>query len=257
MTIMHVALIAASLLGSAALAAQPAPERPTGSRVPTVSDLAMQDREVRKYQGKYGRCIVAREQAAARRFVLVAESKMADSRGVSKILDPDCLIEATAATDGVQMRFPADSLRQTLAEALLLREFATVAVPPVKDAGPIAQLTFAEADYLPKPGSKPKPNELESLAAKRSRQLAMVFLSEFGECVARADPARGFALVRTAPDSVEEKAALKSLQPAFAGCLSATESLQFTRSMLRGAVAINLYRLAHAPRAAAAAGAPR
>ena len=53
----------------------------------------------------------------------------------------------------------------------------------------------------------------------------------------------------TAPDSAEEAARFGALRPALAHCLSEGETLRSGKAALRGSIAVNYYRLAHAARA--------
>ena len=66
--------------------------------------------------------------------------------------------------------------------------------------------------------------------------------------------AGSFALLKTAVESDEEKAALGALAPALPGCVKKGEQLSVNRFNLRGTIALNFYRLAQAPRFAAKPG---
>ncbi|MEA3014784.1 MAG: hypothetical protein QOD42_3329 [Sphingomonadales bacterium] len=77
-------------------------------------------------------------------------------------------------------------------------------------------------------------------------------------CVVRAAPAKVSALLRTAPASDEEGAALHALLPEFASCLRAGSGVTLNRLSGRAILALAAYRLADhngwsRPRAAAAA----
>ena len=81
-----------------------------------------------------------------------------------------------------------------------------------------------------------------------------MFMSAFGECVVRTDPSGSHALLMTQVVSPEETAALKAVVPAFSSCVPAQRTLSFDKTVIRGAVALNYYRLAKAlpgPREAA------
>jgi hypothetical protein len=61
----------------------------------------------------------------------------------------------------------------------------------------------------------------------------------------------------TQPASVEEATAFQQLVPEFAACLPSGQKLEFNKATLRGTIAMNFYRLAHAPRTIAPAGASK
>lgn len=70
-------------------------------------------------------------------------------------------------------------------------------------------------------------------------------LSIFAECVAR-DAALKLSL--SDPDSGYEASAFATLQPALSLCLDKGKAIALDKAAVRGAIALNLYRLAKAPR---------
>ena len=72
-------------------------------------------------------------------------------------------------------------------------------------------------------------------------------LSRYGECVVRRDPNDSRLWVLTPPDSPDEDGRIDALRPFFGACLK-DGKVAFSKATLRGAVALNYYRLAHAPR---------
>jgi hypothetical protein len=79
------------------------------------------------------------------------------------------------------------------------------------------------------------------------------YLSKYGECVVRYDAAGAKSLLLTAPDSEGETARFTDIQRALGVCLGEGAKLSFGRVALRGTIAINYYRLAHAAGAGASA----
>lgn len=73
-------------------------------------------------------------------------------------------------------------------------------------------------------------------------------LEQFGECVSRADAAGVQTLLRQGPGSAGERAAIQSLVPRFAGCIPRNETIRFSPSVLKGALAEGIYRLSIAAR---------
>ncbi|WP_294120240.1 hypothetical protein [Sphingomonas sp.] len=222
----------------------------TGSRLSKRAVVNVWDADkTRKVQAEYGECVVKKQPAAAREFVITPWFESGALRRIlPKVGDSWCLLTASASF-GSEMRFPGDTMRYALADALVRREFAG-ASPSLKDAGPIVQPVLDESEYAPRPGRKAKQSELKELAENRQKRVATIYVAHFGECVVRADPANSYALLMSDAETPKEDVALKGLMPAFDGCLAAGQDLSFNKSTLRGTIAMNYYRLAHAPRAA-------
>lgn len=252
-------MLSLSLAFAAAALAGPTGDVPferetgTGSRLSKRANTTVWDEaKMRQIQAQFGDCVIKRQPAAAKHFVLTANLEKADRRKVvDKISDGYCLLVVTAPMGDVQMKFPVDTMRYALAESLVRQEFAAAHAPAIKDAVPLEQPTLNEEDYQLEPGKKPRKGELEEMQENRQKQLALIYLAGFGECVVRADPANSHALLMTDAESAQESATFKALTPAFGGCLTAGRSLAFNKLTLRGTIAMNYYRLAHSPRAAA------
>ena len=243
----------ALLFISALLAATTA--QPTGTRIGSFDEFANaqkeDSREVRLIGVRFADCVVKKQPAAASAFVLAQAAKLEKGdlrRLMGKVADGPCLLDATNSFGAVQMRFPSDTMRYTLADALFRAQ------PP---AGPltipatlptIGHPTFEEAEYqaaMTKGGSKRK---LAELTLSRSKEIARIFLSSFGECVVRTNPAGSYALLRSNVLTPEEDSAFVALRPAFGLCLDEGQKLTMNKSILRGTVALNHYRLAQAVR---------
>ena len=218
-----------------------------GSRHTQSAYVAQSDqRVVREIQARYGECVVRNQSAAAREFVLAPQLEGEARRKIMfRINDSACLVDASSHYDS-KMRFPGDTMRYALADALVRREFASAA-PSLASAGPIAHAVLNESEYAPKPGKKAKPSELAELASKRQRQVAAIVMSRYGECVVRTSPAASYALLMSQPTTPSEDAAIAALKPAFGNCVEAGQTFALDKATLRGTVAMNYYRLAHAP----------
>ena len=252
-------LSAAAMIGAAQSAAKPADtarrEVPLGSRLARrVETDEWDDRKVRQVQSEFGECVIKKHFDVARHFVLTPDLEKAEWRkDVKRIADGYCLVAATNEAGSVEMRFPADTMRYALADSLVRREFSAGPLPSIKDAAPLVQPQLDEDDYRPEWGEKVKKAKLEDMAEARSKRLGVIFLAHFGECVVRADPVRSHALLMTQPDTPQEGAAFEALSPALGPCVTAGQSLKFSKPTLRGTIAMNYYRLAHAPKVAAPA----
>jgi hypothetical protein len=229
-------------------------EKAIGSRLERRVDINVWDtKETREVQAKFGECVIKKHYAAAQHFVLSPNLDKSEWRkDVARIADGICLAAVTASIGNVEMKFPVDTMRYALAEALVRKEFPAGASSSVTNAAPLEAPKLDESEYVLEPGKKPRKGEVEKLKEGREKQVALIFLAGFGECVVRSEPAHSHALLMTGPTSAEEIAAFKSLMPKFGSCLTAGQSLAFPKATLRGTIAMNYYRLAHAPRVATA-----
>jgi hypothetical protein len=195
-------------------------------------------KETRRLVWDYGRCI---NKTLMRRY--------------SSLIDGRCL--TMPGTPGaLKARFEGDQYRYALADALVGAELRAVP-PPVLDTVP--PLLHRDAGAAPSQMSKTgKPlNPKQYAAALKSYQedQGTHFLSVYGECVVRVNPAAAKALLMTTPESAEESAKFGAMTTAFATCLPEGRTVAFGKLALRGTVAINYYRLAHAAPVPSAVGA--
>lgn len=245
-------LLAMAMTAPPAAAPKPEARREVylGSRIATRADTDERDRAaVRGVQALYGQCVIKKQYEAARKFVLTHDLESAEWRRlVGKVSDGSCLMVAAASNGNVQMQFPNDTMRYALADALVRRDIPGAVTPNLKNAAPLVHPDFDEQDFLPKAGRKTKQWQLDQLAESRTKRIALVYLAEFGECVVRENAATSHALLMADPESTGESVAFASLRPALANCLVAGQTLSFNKSMLRGTIAMNFYRLAQAPR---------
>ena len=73
-------------------------------------------------------------------------------------------------------------------------------------------------------------------------------LEQFGECVARADAVGVQTFLRQGPGSSGERAAIQALVPRYAACIPRHETITFSLTVLKGALAEGIYRLSVAAR---------
>ena len=236
---------AASLaLAAPALVAQPL------SVAEEWEDADYSTKETRALTHGYAGCVVKRQPARASQAILANVDNRTMLRDYGKLILGECL--DSRVNVATQMRFTGDLYRYALADALVNRELAALPVPAL-DAVP--RLAHRDPGAPPQPvddkGRKLGKRKLEAAQLNYSRDVAYAFLSHYGECVVRADTAGAKALLVTKPDSVEESVRFAALRPAFSDCLPADRTLRFGKVALRGSVAVNYYRLAHAARASA------
>lgn len=210
------------------------------------------DVQARQAFQAYSECVVKRHAWEASEVVLSRSTTLEIEQLHPDVLTSDCLY-ADDKQNADTMRLPnPDYLRYGLADALVRREYARGLPPDIARAAPFSHPELKESDYRPKPGKTPTPEELADLQKSHDRDAVYRSLSIYGECVARADPAGALRLILTNVGSAEEDQAFAAMGDALSACLTPGQTLKFGKTSLRGTVAMNLYRLAKAPKVPAA-----
>jgi hypothetical protein len=142
----------------------------------------------------------------------------------------------------------AEYLRYGLADALLRLDYAKGLPSDIGVAAPLAHVEVNDSDFMPPPGKTMSVKQLAVLQEDKEKALALRAASIFAECVARADPDHVLDLVLTEPGSDAEKKAFAALQPPLRSCVPRDRTISLDSLQLRGVLAMNLYRLAKAPR---------
>ena len=198
--------------------------------------------KIRELSKNYSDCVVNRRYALARNAIISNADNAEIANDYRKLIIGDCLVKANKG-DGARMKFGGDLYRYALAEALIRHDFPE---PSLVKTDRIAKLTHLSAPTSPPDVSGYKKSKAEKyLAAYRSSRV-IATLSQYGECVVRLAPVESHALIMTEADTDGESAAFAKLQPALGGCLASDSTLRFGKSVLRGSIAINYYRLAYA-----------
>jgi hypothetical protein len=138
--------------------------------------------------------------------------------------------------------FPDGTYLYALADALVAVDYRDSAPLDFHDVPP---LTHRPAEVVTdKPGAKTR----YVVDNRASNEANRAFLSQYGECVVRAAPAASLVLLRTETHSAEETRAFGDLQPALSACIAGDAKVGLGRTVTRGAIAVNYYRLARAAR---------
>lgn len=208
-------------------------------------------KEIRAITHGYAKCIVAKHSAKASQALLQNVDNSTILRRYPTLIDGDCLVDQTQTS--TMMRFSGDLYRYALADALVSREFAAAPAPILDNVPRLEARPLPERPRAVEPDAKKSARRKHQAALEKfDRAAAYYFLGGYGECVVRVDAAGAKALLLTKPDSTEEGAHFSALRPALATCLPEGQTLQFGKVALRGTIAINYYRLAHAARNAVA-----
>jgi hypothetical protein len=238
------------LAATAAAVALPALAAPGPSE--DWSDADYSTKEIRALTHAYAICVVKRQPAKASEAIVANVDNATILRDFRMLIRDDCLTRQVHQS--TQVRFTGDLYRYALADALVNRELAD---QPVPDLEAVPRLDHHDPGAPPQPvdakGRKLGKRKLEAARETYGRDVAYAFLSHYGECIVRADTAGAKALLVTTPDSAEETARFASLRPSLSLCVPEGQTLRFGKVALRGSIAINYYRLAHAARAFEAA----
>ena len=218
-------------------------------------DSELNFRETRTMLHQYGRCVVKLEQALASQAI----SRNVDNgellRRYDRLIVGKCLPMGYATVAKVQ--FKGDQYRYALADALVRKELAAA---PAPDLETVPQLDHRDPGLPPtiSSASGKRLSEKKFQEALRGHEQAQAFtyLSRYGECVVRVNPAAARALLLTDPETPGEAAQFNAMQTALGTCLPENQTRGFGKLALRGTIAVNYYRLALAARQQPA-GAPR
>jgi hypothetical protein len=217
---------------------------PLGSS--TEADLST--KETRAVVHSYASCVVKRQPVKAAEAIQRNVDNSTMLREYPKLFDGDCL--SAGPTQVIQARFGGDLYRYAIADALVRRDLAAftqndfTAVPRLDHREP------TEPSQVDRKGKKLSAKAYQAALTSYKKSHAFSYLSKYGECVVRVDPAAAQALLLTKPDAADEAVRFKALVPALSTCLPGGQTLKFGKVALRGTIAVNYYRLATAPRAA-------
>lgn len=214
---------------------------------PAVSALGETPREEwRVLMHAYSQCVAETEGSKASEALLKNVDAKTIVRDYPMLIIRKCLRDNGGKNSALV--FTNDLYLYVLADALVQREFSASAMPNLARVP-----ALVHRDASDKPRNNPATgtlNRKQSQAWKHYEDtLAHSLLSRFGECIVRRDRLAAKALLATRPESVEETRQFGILRGALEKCLPESETAKFGKVTLRGAVALNYYRLAHAARA--------
>jgi hypothetical protein len=234
-----------SVVGLAAVAAAAASQ--ASSTAPSSEFSPTQTRQI-AYD--YARCVVGRHFASASAALLSDTDNGTMMRAHPDLIDGDCLVSAVHG--GAQMKFVGDLYRYALADALVARELAAAPVIDPSNTPPLQRRSPPDLP-APLPANASRGAKAKYRDAMKSFDEAQSFwvFSKYGECVVRTDPAAAKALLLTRVETADELSAFNALHQALGECLPEGKTLAFGKLVLRGTIAVNYYRLAHAAEATA------
>jgi hypothetical protein len=204
-----------------------------GSIQMAVAQPSPSQRELRQMAYKFGTCVVKHQAARASKAVLENSDNLTLKLHYSRLFDGECLDRRGA------LAFPESFYLYTLADALVARELTNAPAPNVSKVPPLEHSSAAPFSDL-----KRKFGYDVALRATNDAEAARP-INEFGECVVRESPANAKALLMTEPGSAAESARFEALQAALSVCAQ-EKTMELSKILLRGTIALNYYRLAQA-----------
>jgi hypothetical protein len=189
-------------------------------------------KDARAVLRRFAKCTATYHHDAARRFLLMPLGSWVPQPDYRQIADPHCLSFVSG-----RLRIGQLAYRGALAEELVRRDFA--------HAGPLDARGLPPLDWTVPQPSATDPRTQQRIESARDVAIAETVLGELGECLVREAPVGSLALLKTTTADTET-AAFEAIRPQIAGCIQKGNSLTFTRTNLRSAIALSYYRLASA-----------
>jgi hypothetical protein len=243
-------LIPMALVAAVPATAQLKSEPPLGSGIPRVPETFPVDQS-RDVLSDFAQCAVKKNPNLTREVVLdTVHTVIGKAHRTAANRDwPDCLGWATQL-DEVQLTITPFVLRASFADVLVQNDLQTFDPQQIRVAAPLSKTVFDPAELLEDSDKRLTAEELRRREAETEADLALI---AYGECVVRKDPAGARTLLWTKINSDAELQAFQAMMPGFSGCLNVGQQFKADRLLLRGAIALNYYRLAYAPKLAATA----
>ena len=166
--------------------------------VPTKAQSDLSPAETRKLLEEYGVCIVKWRRAQASEAILRNVNNGELMRRYPRLVDGSCLPMRPASV--MKVKFVGDQFRYALADALVRSELAALPAPSL-DMVPALDHRDPTAPSRLSPKGKPLSEKAFAAALQSYDEAkAFSFLSRYGECVVRVNPAAARVLLLTKPE---------------------------------------------------------
>jgi hypothetical protein len=160
---------------------------------------------------------------------------------VGRLADENCMAVATEGRDSFGVRFSGITFFNSIAEALVRRDFARTPVDRFADGSALTHWIAEEPDAQTMNSLKPKMRT--RLAEGYQRVLLRRAVSIYGECVVRAVPDSVRALALVKPGSPMEVSMLRSIENKTQSCAALKPAHVDDPEYLRGSFLLNYARL--------------
>ncbi|MDR7153954.1 hypothetical protein J2W40_000757 [Sphingobium xenophagum] len=210
---------------------------------PAFAGNAKEDVRARKIMYDYARCVVKLKPQRAANAILANSDNSEILKEYPDLISSNCMAQVAG---NVKMTFGGDLYRYALADALVNAKFSEKFETNFSNRLPLAHLRPSTPEELEaKLGKEKSKRARTKIQEDEDKRAGITWLSHYGECIVRKDPVRARLWLLTPPDGPEEVSRIGDLRPTFSDCLDGG-TVKFTRVTLRGAVAINYFRLASA-----------
>ena len=198
------------------------------------------DAEVRQTGLDFANCVIKDHGTLATEVLLLNISANQIVKDYRRLIDFDCL-----PNNADKISFGTDLFRYFLADALVNAEFAADGPKDFTDRLALEHLAApTESELKADLASAKSPKRRAQIEEQYRKSSGVGALSRYGECVVRHDPANSRGWILAKPGTAEEASRIGALRPSFSDCLTGT--ISFSKASMRGTVALNYYRLAHA-----------
>jgi len=212
------------------------------SNAALASDEGLSPDEVRRVVANYATCIVRHSHDQAAKALLADADNFMIKQDFRRLINGDCL-----RPDVQEIGFGTDLYRYALAEALVNAEFAKGGPSDFSDRPPLMHHPGPTQAQIDAAVAAEKSNKKRAKIREAYEEQQIVpALSQYGECVVRVDPVGTRLWILSKPGSSEEAGRIEDLRHSFGMCLK-DGKVVFSKETLRGTVALNYYRLTHAP----------
>jgi hypothetical protein len=219
--------------------------------------VPVSQQELLEYHEEYAECMVRYRRLEARKLVLSNTPNHRLEHDFRSIYTTKALLNVSGCPnllirDGRAFVLQPDMFRAALAHELIKADLKNAETNNFVDRVPLSHWMPPSPAMLDSQRAAQKNTKRHAKLEKaHGEEVGRAWLSRYGDCVAHGNSKASHEWVVSKPGTPVEQAAIATLQPAFAACLVAGEKLTFSKEVLRGAVAINYYRLAMADRVSA------
>jgi hypothetical protein len=227
---------------------------PAGAQIMAVS---VSQQELLEYHDEYAKCMVRYRHNEARKLVLSNTPNHRLEHDFRSIYTTNALLHVSGCPnllirDGRAFVLQPDMFRAALAHELIKADLKTAEANNFVDRAPLSHWMPPSQAMLDSQRAAQKNTKRRGKLEKvHAEDVGRAWLSRYGDCVAHGNSKASHEWVVSKAGTPTEQAAIATLQPVFAACLVEGEKLTFGKEVLRGAVAINYYRLAMADRVSA------
>lgn len=196
----------------------------------------------RKIMSEFARCVFDAYSKKATEVIVSNIDNTTIQKRYGLLIDGECLGKTAGS---VKLTMGGDLFRYALADAIFQKNFAKRPSLDFAQAPKLDHVSFGDRAAFEAGMAKIKNKKRRaSMQYNFDQYNGVAYLSRFGECIVRLNPAAARNVLLTPVASPAELAAIAPLRPALAECLVPGSTVTFNAGMIRGVAAINYVRLA-------------